>query len=127
EVDWVAVTLWGESPLSDEEVSRALTSTFSWPMSSGVRSGSQHLKNSRPSFGSQVSDSFLRRHGLKYLGLILQRYGLVEGTPDNETPSLFLYMFVVPDPSFILKAMARVMYLYNLRVWSVQSASRPNL
>ena len=75
-------------------------------MSSGIRSGSQHLKNSRPSFGSQVSDSFLRRHRLKYLGLILQRYGLVEGTPDNETPSLFLYMFVVPDPSFILKAMA---------------------
>src|SRR5207245_8859204 len=100
---------------------------FSWRMSGGSRSGGYHLKNSQPSVGCQVSDSFLRRHGLKYHGLILQRYGLVEGTPHNESPSLCLYMFVVPDPSFILKAMARVMYFYNLRVWSVQSATRPNL
>ena len=30
------------------------------------------------------------RRGLKYLGMILQRYGLVEGTPDNEASSLLL-------------------------------------
>ena len=30
------------------------------------------------------------RRGLKYLELILQRYGLVEGMPDNEASSLLL-------------------------------------
>jgi hypothetical protein len=30
---------------------------------------------------------YLCRRGLKYLGLILQRCGLVEGTPDNEASS----------------------------------------
>jgi hypothetical protein len=30
------------------------------------------------------------RRSLKYLGMILQRYGLVEGTPDNEASSLLL-------------------------------------
>jgi len=32
---------------------------------------------------------YLRRRGLKY-GMILQRYGLVEGTPHNEASSLLL-------------------------------------
>ena len=40
--------------------------------------------------GSQGERLYLCRRGLKYLGMILQRYGLVEGTRDNEASSLLL-------------------------------------
>jgi len=39
-------------------------------------------------------------------------------------------MYFVPDPSFVLNDAVGEMYFYNLRcfcVWSVQSATRPNV
>jgi hypothetical protein len=54
----------------------------------------KRVRSIRPSKGKTVWASgkrlYLRRRRLKYLGLILQRYGLVEGTPDNEASSLLL-------------------------------------
>jgi hypothetical protein len=38
------------------------------------------------------------RRGVKYLVLILQRYGLVEGTPNNEASSLLLRYARRPRP-----------------------------
>src|SRR5258708_32498279 len=46
---------------------------------------------------SSMINSIYRR-GLKYLGVILQRYGLVEGTPDNEASRLLLRYVRRPGP-----------------------------
>ena len=70
------------------------------------------------------------KRGLKYLGMILQRYGLVERTPENEASSLLLRYARRPTPSFVLKDTVGEMYFCNLRcycIWSVQLATRPNL
>jgi hypothetical protein len=50
--------------------------------------------------GSQGERVYCVGAALKYLGLILQRYGLVEGTPDNEASRLLLS---VPLDNLVVK------------------------
>ena len=72
----------------------------------------------------------MRKRGLKYLGMILQRYVLVEERRIMKRRVCSYDMFAVPDPSFVLKDTVGEMYFCNLRcfcVWSVQLATRPNL
>jgi hypothetical protein len=48
----------------------------------------------------RLSDSICEGAALKYQGLILQRYGLVEGRPDDEAPRLPLS---VPLDNLVVK------------------------
>jgi hypothetical protein len=71
----------------------------------------------------------LCRLGLKFLGLILQRNGLVERRIMNRRVCSY-DMFAVPDLSSVQKDTVGEMDFCNLRcfcVWSVQLTIRPNL